>query len=149
LRKLKDRRAAARVLVRTIVVAGNPGDVKPVGDGISEFRIAYGPGYRAYYYLQEGRRLIVLLCGGDKSSQQHGAGAPASADSLEIPGSPRISGVLGLLASAAGDQPTAVEHLARQLAAAESWANSPEGRCGDTADAAFWRGELDRAHRLH
>jgi putative addiction module killer protein len=56
LRKLKDRRAAARVQVRIDrVVAGNPGDVKPVGDGISELRIAYGPGYRLYY-LQEGRR---------------------------------------------------------------------------------------------
>jgi putative addiction module killer protein len=42
------------------LAAGNPGDVKPVGDGISELRIAYGPGYRVYY-LQEGRRLIVLL----------------------------------------------------------------------------------------
>jgi hypothetical protein len=82
---------------------------------------------------------------------EHGAGAPNSADSLETPGSPRVSGVLGLLASAAGDQPTAVENLAHQLAAAESWANSPEGRCGDTAnaDVAFWRRELDRARRLH
>lgn len=70
LRKLKDRRAAARVQVRIDrLVAGNPGDVKPVGEGISELRIAHGPGYRVYY-LQEGRRLILLLCGGDKSSQQ-------------------------------------------------------------------------------
>jgi putative addiction module killer protein len=69
LRKLKDRRAAARVLVRIDRLgAGNPGDVKPVGSGISELRIDYGPGYRVYY-LQEGQRLIVLLCGGDKSSQ--------------------------------------------------------------------------------
>ena len=70
LRKLKDRRAAARVQVRIDrLAAGNPGDVKPVGEGISELRIDYGPGYRVYY-LQEGRRLILLLCGGDKSSQQ-------------------------------------------------------------------------------
>jgi len=69
LRKLKDRRAAARVLVRIDrLAAGNPGDVKPVGSGISELRIDYGPGYRVYY-LQEGQRLIVLLCGGDKSGQ--------------------------------------------------------------------------------
>jgi len=70
LRKLKNRRAAARVQVRIDrLAAGNPGDVKPVGSGISELRIDYGPGYRVYY-LQEGQRLIVLLCGGDKSSQQ-------------------------------------------------------------------------------
>ena len=70
LRRLKDRRAAARVLIRIDrLAAGNPGDVEPVGEGISELRIAYGPGYRVYY-LQEGQRLIVLLCGGDKSSQQ-------------------------------------------------------------------------------
>ena len=69
LRKLKDRRAAARVLVRIDrLVAGNPGDVKPVGEGIFELRIDYGPGYRVYY-LQDGDELIVLLCGGDKSTQ--------------------------------------------------------------------------------
>lgn len=70
LRKLKDRRAAARVQVRIDrLVTGNPGDVKPVGRGISELRIDYGPGYRVYY-LQQSQRLIVLLCGGDKGSQQ-------------------------------------------------------------------------------
>ena len=69
LRKLNDRRAAARVLVRIErLAAGNPGDVKPVGHGVSELRIDYGPGYRVYY-LQRGSELIVLLCGGDKSSQ--------------------------------------------------------------------------------
>ena len=69
LRKLKDRRAAARVLVRIDrLAAGNPGDVKPVGEGISELRINYGPGYRVYY-LQDGDELILLLCGGDKSTQ--------------------------------------------------------------------------------
>jgi putative addiction module killer protein len=69
LHALKDRRAAARVLVRIgRLAAGNPGDAKPVGGGISELRIDYGPGYRVYY-LKQGHRLILLLCGGDKSTQ--------------------------------------------------------------------------------
>ncbi len=70
LRKLRDRSAVARVLVRIDRLSmGNPGDVKPVGHGISELRIDYGPGYRIYY-LREGERLILLLCGGDKTTQQ-------------------------------------------------------------------------------
>jgi putative addiction module killer protein len=69
LRKLRDRRAVARVLVRIDrLVAGNPGDVRPVGAGISELRIDYGPGYRVYY-LRDGQRLVLLLTGGDKSTQ--------------------------------------------------------------------------------
>lgn len=68
-RKLKDRQAAARVAIRIDRLAmGNPGDVKPVGHGVSELRINYGPGYRIYY-LREGDRVILLLCGGDKSTQ--------------------------------------------------------------------------------
>ncbi len=68
-RKLKDRRAVARVQVRIDRLAGgNPGDARPVGSGVSELRIDYGPGYRVYY-LQDGDTLILLLCGGDKSSQ--------------------------------------------------------------------------------
>jgi len=55
------------------LAAGNPGDVKPVGAGISELRIDYGPGYRIYYMIQA-RRLIVLLCGGDKTDQQRDIG---------------------------------------------------------------------------
>lgn len=47
---------------------GNPGDVEPVGEGISELRIDYGQGYRVYY-LQKGELIVVLLCGGDKQSQ--------------------------------------------------------------------------------
>lgn len=66
---LKDRRAAARVLVRVSrMEAGNAGDVKPVGEGVSEARIDYGPGYRIYF-ATEGKMLIVLLAGGDKRTQ--------------------------------------------------------------------------------
>ena len=66
---LKDLRARARVLARIERLAGgNPGDVAPVGEGVSELRIDYGPGYRVYF-KQTGRELIVLLAGGDKSSQ--------------------------------------------------------------------------------
>jgi len=70
LRSLRDARAVGRVLARIDrLAAGNPGDVKPVGGGISELRINHGPGYRVYY-RQEGQRLLLLLCGGDKSTQQ-------------------------------------------------------------------------------
>jgi putative addiction module killer protein len=66
---LKDREARARILVRiTRLAAGNAGDVKPVGSGISEMRIAHGPGYRVYY-MRRGSQLVILLCGGDKSTQ--------------------------------------------------------------------------------
>lgn len=69
LRRLKDRQGAGRVLARIDrLIAGNPGDVRPVGAGVSELRIDYGPGYRVYY-LQRGSQLILLLCGGNKSSQ--------------------------------------------------------------------------------
>ncbi len=66
---LRDRRAAARIAERLRRLAlGNPGDVRPVGDGLSELRIDYGPGYRVYL-VRKGTVLIVVLCGGDKSSQ--------------------------------------------------------------------------------
>ena len=66
---MRDARARARVLVRVErLAAGNPGDVRPVGEGVSELRIAYGPGYRVYFKKQ-GRTIIVLLAGGDKRSQ--------------------------------------------------------------------------------
>ena len=67
--RLKDREARARVLIRIRRLSlGNPGDVKPVGEGVSELRIDYGPGYRVYF-LRRGEALIVLLGGGDKSTQ--------------------------------------------------------------------------------
>ncbi len=66
---LKDIRARARVLVRIErLAAGNPGDVKPVSEGVSELRIDYGPGYRVYF-KKRGKELIILLAGGDKSTQ--------------------------------------------------------------------------------
>ncbi len=67
--KLKDPKAKAKVLVRiTRLADGNPGDVKPVGKGVSEMRIPYGPGYRVYF-VQQGNQLIILLAGGSKKTQ--------------------------------------------------------------------------------
>lgn len=67
---LKDRQARLRVLSRVDRLSeGNPGDVKPVGGGISELRIDYGPGYRVYF-MKRGPLVIVLLAGGDKRTQQ-------------------------------------------------------------------------------
>ena len=66
---LKDQRAVARVLARLARVRlGNLGDCKPVGEGVSELRVDYGPGYRLYFG-QKGQPLVVLLCGGDKRTQ--------------------------------------------------------------------------------
>jgi putative addiction module killer protein len=68
--KLRDRQARARINARIRRLSlGNPGDVKPVGEGISELRIDYGPGYRVYF-LQRGREVVILLAGGDKRTQQ-------------------------------------------------------------------------------
>lgn len=66
---LRDIRARARILARVErLAAGNPGDVKPVGEGVSELRIDYGPGYRVYFTMR-GRTVIILLAGGDKRTQ--------------------------------------------------------------------------------
>ena len=68
--KLKDPRARQRILARVKRLAeGNPGDVRPAGEGISEMRIDYGLGYRVYY-KDTAKEIIILLCGGDKSTQQ-------------------------------------------------------------------------------
>ncbi|HEX7739730.1 MAG TPA: type II toxin-antitoxin system RelE/ParE family toxin [Marmoricola sp.] len=68
--KLKDLTGKGRILRRLDRLAqGNPGDARPIGKGISELRLNFGPGYRVYY-LQDGNTLILLLCGGDKSTQQ-------------------------------------------------------------------------------
>jgi len=66
---LQDIRARARILVRIErLVAGNPGDVRPVGEGVSEMRIDYGPGYRVYF-RKIGQKVVIILAGGDKESQ--------------------------------------------------------------------------------
>ena len=66
---LRDIHARARVQARVERLAtGNPGDVKPVGEGVSELRIDYGSGYRVYYTMR-GRTMIILLAGGDKRTQ--------------------------------------------------------------------------------
>ena len=66
---LRDMRGRAKILKRIDrAMAGNLGDVAPVGEGVSEMRIFYGPGYRLYF-IQRGASLILLLCGGDKSTQ--------------------------------------------------------------------------------
>jgi len=70
LESLRDSTARTRVQARILRLRqGNPGDVKPVGHGISEIRIDHGPGYRVYF-IQTGRDLLILLAGGDKRTQQ-------------------------------------------------------------------------------
>ncbi|MEO6986947.1 MAG: type II toxin-antitoxin system RelE/ParE family toxin [Paralcaligenes sp.] len=67
--QLRDKRARTIIAARLMRLAeGLPGDVEPVGEGVSELRIHYGPGYRVYFQ-RRGNLLVVLLCGGDKSTQ--------------------------------------------------------------------------------
>lgn len=67
---LADQRAAARIAQRIVrLQAGLVGDVRPIGGGVSELRVDYGPGYRVYF-VQRGQALVILLCGGDKRSQR-------------------------------------------------------------------------------
>lgn len=68
-KSLRDRTARARIDIRIRRLSlGNPGDVKPVGEGISELRVDYGPGYRVYF-IQQADVLVVLLAGGNKTTQ--------------------------------------------------------------------------------
>ena len=84
LSQLKDPKGKARIVARIrSAELGNLGDVKPVGEGISEMRIFFGPGYRVYF-TQKGKLLILLLVGGDKSSQKRDVKrAKALADMLK------------------------------------------------------------------
>ena len=68
--RLRDNAAKARIDVRIERLSqGNPGDVRPVGEGVTEMRVDFGPGYRVYY-KQSGRTVVVLLAGADKDSQE-------------------------------------------------------------------------------
>jgi putative addiction module killer protein len=70
LRDLRDDKAVARIVVRIRrLEQGNPGDTKSLGSGLLEMRVDYGPGYRVYY-MRRGAVIVVLLCGGDKRTQQ-------------------------------------------------------------------------------
>ena len=70
LSSLADQRALAKIAFRIERLGlGNPGDVKPVGAGVSEMRVSHGPGYRVYF-KQTDKTVVLLLCGGDKSTQE-------------------------------------------------------------------------------
>lgn len=84
LETLADHRAASKIAQRIVrLQSGLFGDVKPIGNGLSELRIDHGPGYRVYF-LQRGRVVIILLCGGDKRTQTRDISrAKALAEELE------------------------------------------------------------------
>lgn len=85
LKGLRDRQGRTRIAAHLVKMAhGNFGDVKPVGSGVSEARLHFGPGYRLYF-LQRGDVVLVMLCGGDKSTQ-----AADIADALHLAGDLRI-----------------------------------------------------------
>ena len=70
MRRLRDAKAVARIVGRIRrMEMGNPGDAKSIGQGIFEMRIDHGPGYRVYY-VHRGAQIVILLCGGDKRTQQ-------------------------------------------------------------------------------
>ena len=74
LSNLADEKARTRIASRVARLGfGNPGDVKPIGEGLSEMRVDHGPGYRVYY-KRTGKTIFVLLCGGDKSTQDRDIG---------------------------------------------------------------------------
>ena len=83
LHRLRDADAVARIVARIRrMEKGNPGDTRSVGKGILEMRIDYGPGYRIYY-LHRGAQIVILLCGGDKRTQQQDIrGAQTLAETL-------------------------------------------------------------------
>src|SRR5882757_382518 len=105
---LSDGRAVARINARIRRLSlGNPGDVKPVGEGISEMRIDYGPGYRVYF-VQRGAALVILLAGGDKGSQ--GRDIAHYLDAVFEDGDPAlITAALGDVARAKGMSQVAQE----------------------------------------
>ena len=72
LEELRDRRAAAKVRARLnrLATFGHVGDCEPVGGGVHELKVHFGPGYRAYF-AKHGQEIILLLCGGDKGTQDH------------------------------------------------------------------------------